>query len=50
MGAGLMLESIVVLHWCERQGLGPLGVTGISMGGFVSIAVLHVLYLLCGAP
>ena len=36
MGGALILESLVLFHWCERQGLGPLGITGISMGGFVS--------------
>jgi hypothetical protein len=33
MGASLILESSVLLHWCERQGYGPLGITGVSMGG-----------------
>ncbi|KAK8396769.1 hypothetical protein O3P69_005023 [Scylla paramamosain] len=33
MGGCLVLESLVIFHWCERQGLGPLGITGISMGG-----------------
>ncbi|XP_060537240.1 protein ABHD18 isoform X2 [Cylas formicarius] len=33
MGGCLMLECIVLLNWCEELGLGPLGVTGISMGG-----------------
>lgn len=27
----------MLFHWCERNGLGPLGVTGLSMGGHVSI-------------
>lgn len=35
MGGCLILESMVLFHWCERNGLGPLGVTGISMGGHV---------------
>lgn len=30
------MESIVLLNWCEQQGLGPLGLTGLSMGGHVS--------------
>lgn len=30
------MESLVLFHWCERQGFWPLGVTGISMGGHVS--------------
>ena len=33
MGGCLILESMVLFHWCERNGLGPLGVTGCSMGG-----------------
>ena len=35
-----MLETMVLLHWCSRQGLGPLGITGISMGGHVSLIFL----------
>ncbi|KAL1493148.1 hypothetical protein ABEB36_011262 [Hypothenemus hampei] len=33
MGGCLILECIVLLNWCEQLGFGPLGVTGISMGG-----------------
>lgn len=40
MGGCLILESLVLFHWCERNGLGPLGVTGVSMGG-------HVICYLC---
>lgn len=29
------MESIVLLNWCEQQGFGPLGLTGLSMGGHV---------------
>lgn len=36
MGGCLILESLVLFHWCERNGLGPLGVTGVSMGGHVT--------------
>ncbi|XP_071481684.1 protein ABHD18-like [Diadema antillarum] len=36
MGGGLILEGLVLLHWCERQGFGPLGLTGISMGGHMA--------------
>lgn len=36
-----MLESLVIFHYCERIGLGPLGVTGLSMGGHVSIFYFH---------
>lgn len=35
MGGALVLESAVLLHWLEREGYGPLGMTGISMGGHV---------------
>lgn len=35
MGGCLVLECQVLFHWCERNGFGPLGVTGISMGGHV---------------
>ncbi|XP_036045359.1 protein ABHD18 isoform X3 [Onychomys torridus] len=33
MGGALILESAALLHWLEREGYGPLGMTGISMGG-----------------
>ena len=36
MGAALILESLVLLHWAARQGYGPLGITGISMGGHMA--------------
>jgi hypothetical protein len=36
MGASLIVESLVLFRWCSRQGLGPLGISGISMGGHVS--------------
>ncbi|KAG0717101.1 Protein ABHD18 [Chionoecetes opilio] len=36
MGGCLVLESLVIFHWCERLGLGPLGITGISMGGHMA--------------
>jgi Alpha/beta hydrolase domain containing 18 len=35
MGGALVMESMVLFHWCERQGYGPLGLTGVSMGGHV---------------
>lgn len=37
MGGALVLESAALLHWLEREGYGPLGMTGISMGGHVSL-------------
>lgn len=36
MGGCLILESLVLLNWCERMGLGPLGITGLSMGGHMA--------------
>lgn len=33
MGGCLILESMVLLDWCEKEGFGPLALTGISMGG-----------------
>lgn len=39
MGACLILECIVLLRMCEKQGFGPLGVTGLSMGGHMASLV-----------
>lgn len=36
MGGCLIMESIVLLNWCEQQGFGPLGLTGLSMGGHMA--------------
>lgn len=36
MGGCLIMEALVLLHWSERQGLGPLGLTGMSMGGHMA--------------
>ncbi|KAJ8979879.1 hypothetical protein NQ317_017502 [Molorchus minor] len=36
MGGSLILECLVLLNWCESLGFGPLGVTGISMGGHMA--------------
>ncbi|XP_028923074.1 protein ABHD18 [Ornithorhynchus anatinus] len=42
MGGALVLESAALLHWLEREGFGPLGLTGISMGGHMaSLAVTN---------
>ncbi|XP_027545762.1 protein ABHD18 isoform X3 [Neopelma chrysocephalum] len=42
MGGALILESAALLHWLEREGYGPLGMTGISMGGHMaSLAVTN---------
>lgn len=49
MGGCLILESLVLFHWCESNGLGPLGVTGMSMGGHVS-AFYHSCIHVCVNP
>lgn len=36
MGGCLILENLVLFHWLERNGFGPLGISGLSMGGHVS--------------
>ncbi|XP_061541435.1 protein ABHD18 isoform X5 [Phycodurus eques] len=36
MGGALILESSVLLHWLETEGYSPVGMTGISMGGYMS--------------
>ncbi|XP_034952233.1 protein ABHD18 isoform X2 [Chelonus insularis] len=36
MGGCLIMECIVLLNWCEQQGFGPLGLTGLSMGGHMA--------------
>eukprot|EP00118_Oscarella_pearsei_P003508 m.14564 g.14564 ORF g.14564 m.14564 type:complete len:365 (+) comp25823_c0_seq2:12-1106(+) len=36
MGVALAMESTVLLNWCLQQGYGPLGITGISMGGHMA--------------
>ncbi|XP_003703357.2 protein ABHD18 isoform X1 [Megachile rotundata] len=36
MGGCLIMESIVLLNWCEQQGFAPLGLTGLSMGGHMA--------------
>uniref|UniRef100_A0A3P8TJK5 Abhydrolase domain containing 18 n=1 Tax=Amphiprion percula TaxID=161767 RepID=A0A3P8TJK5_AMPPE len=42
MGGALILESTVLLRWLERDGYWPLGMTGISMGGYMaSLAVTN---------
>lgn len=42
MGGALILESTALLHWLEREGYWPLGMTGISMGGYMaSLAVTN---------
>ena len=36
MGGCLIAECIALLHWAEREGFGPLGLTGVSMGGHMA--------------
>ena len=36
MGACLILESLVMFQWCEKEGFGPLAAHGISMGGHMA--------------
>ena len=36
MGLALILESMVLGKWLENMGMGPVGLTGLSMGGYVS--------------
>lgn len=36
MGGCLILESLVLFNFCERNGLGPLGITGLSLGGHMA--------------
>ncbi|KAG8183714.1 hypothetical protein JTE90_002781 [Oedothorax gibbosus] len=36
MGGCLILETLALFHWCEKQGFGPLGISGISMGGHMA--------------
>ncbi|XP_052794497.1 protein ABHD18-like [Mya arenaria] len=36
MGAGLIMESNILFNWLDRQGYGPLGATGVSMGGHMA--------------
>lgn len=47
MGGALVLESAALLHWLEREGYGPLGMTGISMGGHVSLSFQMILTCDC---
>ena len=36
LGLSLMLECLTLKRWLEGEGLGPVGLTGLSMGGHVS--------------
>ena len=36
MGMAVILECMLIMHWLEEeQGLGPVGLTGFSLGGHV---------------
>lgn len=37
MGLTLMLECLVLRRWLKEEELGPVGITGASMGGHVRI-------------
>lgn len=43
MGGCLIMESIVLLNWCEQHGFGPLGLTGLSMGGHVGFYFVKII-------
>jgi len=36
MGSCLILEGLVLLYWLKKNGYGPLGLTGVSMGGHMA--------------
>ena len=36
MGAQIQFDTVVLLNWLERNGLGPLGLAGMSLGGYMS--------------
>lgn len=36
LGCCIILESQILLRWLKEQGFGPLGLTGISMGGHMA--------------
>lgn len=36
MGCCVMLECSVIMHWLKQNGYGPLGLTGISLGGHLA--------------
>jgi len=42
MGGSLVLESVAILRWCEKEGFGPFCMHGISMGGHVCNTILRV--------
>ena len=37
MGAALILESLVIMNFCEREGFSPIIAHGISMGRILSL-------------
>lgn len=36
MGCALIIETSMLLNWCEERGYGPLAVTGVSLGGHMA--------------
>ena len=36
MGVGLLMEAVILLLWCKQRELGPLGISGVSMGGHMA--------------
>lgn len=36
MGGALMLETMALLHWCQRMKLGPAILHGFSLGGHMA--------------
>ena len=56
MGLALICECLVLLRWLEGEGIGPVGLTGVSMGGHVSMMCIdkhtltHYIQLLLPTP
>ena len=45
MGACLILESMILLNYCEKMGFGPLGLSGVSMGGHVRLLTTFLVHV-----
>jgi hypothetical protein len=39
MGTGSILEGVALVEWLARSGFGPVGVTGVSMGGQMAATI-----------
>jgi hypothetical protein len=49
MGCALILETLVLFHWCRRQGYWPVILHGISMGGHMaSLGIMPL--IICQRP